>query len=258
MAGVTRVLNGIESSNTGISLDGKGGGDPELAFDNNYFSLFKQDLPNGNISYTYNTFQNLTYVGLLVNDPSNLALTYTISIWGSFDNINLLNIIPEQQITLLQGVTYWLKSANLFFYSMFQIRSTGNKPLELSQVYLYTVTNNSPIQLPIPSYFITPVMSFASFSPLKNNDGIDNFMQITRVEPDVITINNKVANMSLVINAQTYAQSRRVQSQNYQFTNETPKITLDYQGRQINFGISSTDYFQMGNWFFKAGKGAGQ
>ena len=62
----------------------------------------------------------------------------------------------------------------------------------------------------------------------------------------------------MTINSKTYAQEPFLQSEVFQFTNETPRITTLYQGRQLNFTVASMNYFEMGNWFFKAQTGAKQ
>lgn len=253
-----RDLQGIASSNTALTLDGAGGGNPNFAFDNNYYTTFKQKVLRGNISYTYTAPQILKSIGFLINDVIGNEFTYTFQVIASTNGANSVVLI-DQNISLTSGNIDWLSIANNVAYTTYQICATaGIAPLELSELYLYTTSGTTEVTIPINSYFTMPTMSFSSFSPLKGNDGIDNFLQITRVEPDVVTFNDEEANMSMVIYSQTYAQSPILQSQVYQFTNTTPRITLYYQGRQINFGITSTDYFQIGNWFFKGQKGAGQ
>lgn len=103
---------------------------------------------------------------------------------------------------------------------------------------------------PINSYFTTPTISWGSFRLAKQLSGLDRWVQLKRIEPD-FQMTNPTQNMSVVVNAQQYAQSSE--------DNELPTITyfngttekLDYsiQGRLISFTFdcSTSTGYQMGN-----------
>lgn len=256
-----RLLDGKARSNTGISLDGEGGGNANYAFNNNYLTSCVQQEIGGNISYTYPNPTTVVYVGLLYNDSNIKTKTYAqISIWGMVNSTaEQEQLFYRQNVTLISGIIYWIKipNDNIGNYLVYQIEADINEVLELSEIYFYSTTNQNVIKIPIISYFTTPIMSFSTFSPLKENDGEDIWMKISRIEPDIKTIGD-IANLSMVIDSKTYAQSPILRSEILNFTNKTDKITTIYQGRNVTFSFSSIDYFELGNFFFKAEKGAKQ
>jgi hypothetical protein len=77
----TRQLNGTAQSNTANTYDGGGGGDPLLAFDNDFSTACVQNVVDGNISYTYgagNT-QTITFIGVRSNRNTNYNLVVEYS-----------------------------------------------------------------------------------------------------------------------------------------------------------------------------------
>ena len=113
------------------------------------------------------------------------------------------------------------------------------------------------INIGIQSSFTTPIFSFASFSPLKGNDGIDRSVQLKRIEPDM-RMTDPTKELVLRINTQAYAQSPIISSDYIRFTGKIEKIDYYMQGRQMSFTLSSTNFFEMGHWFMLLNIGDGR
>lgn len=253
------------SSNTGDTLDGLGGGDPLLLYDGDYLTTFVQTAKGGNITLKLDNDkpQRFRYIGLLLNNE--VPKTYTnIRVFGfNIDTLAEEELATLANITLYKNQIYWVRlrpRSDVAFFSKLRIQNLDNNDvLTFTNITFWSsvdAENEMTQRTTIPSYFTTPIMSFASFSPLKENDGTDIFMQIARIEPDVRT--KTTIRLSMTINSKTYAQDPFLRSEVFQFTNATPRITTLYQGRQLNFTVASMNYFEMGNWFFKAQTGAKQ
>ena len=117
--------------------------------------------------------------------------------------------------------------------------------------------DNAAVQQPILSSFTTPIFSWASFSPLKSNDGIDRLVQLKRIEPDM-KMTDPTKELILRINTKAYAQSDVISSEQITFTGQIEKIDYYIQGRQMSFTVSSTNFFEMGHWFMLLNVGDGR
>lgn len=254
---------GAIHSNTSDTADDLGGGDTATLYGGDYLTTFIQTAKGGNVTFkTYDGNRyRFRYIGLLLN--SEIPKTYNaINVFGS--NGEAEELLAElRNITLYKNQIYWVKLVagdEVIAFDELRIQNLDNNDvLTFTSLSFWSTVEAEAVvtqSTPIPSYFTTPIMSFASFSPLKENDGQDIFMQIARIEPDVKA--RARINLSMTINSKTYAQEPFLNSEVFQFTNATPRITTLYQGRQLNFTVSSMNYFEMGNWFFKTQPGAKQ
>jgi hypothetical protein len=153
----TRQLNGTSKSNTAGTYDGAGGGNPLLAFDNDFSTSCVQNVADGNISYTYgagNT-QTITFIGVRTNISGN----YNLVVEYSNDNINwsTLNVDWTHPYSYETGVTRWVDVVTPVAAMTYRIREIGGAILNLQEIYF----GNSTIDLRI-----TPISrdTYLSFS----------------------------------------------------------------------------------------------
>lgn len=114
--------------------------------------------------------------------------------------------------------------------------------------------------LPIPSFFTTPIISYATYNRLKQPAGIDSTIKIMRIEPNLVPTDQ--INMTININSYEYPLSQVVSSGEIPITEEqddirivSPKIDIEYQGGNINFTFKSEGIgsgYQMGTTFVVA------
>lgn len=141
----TRQLNGTAQSNTTNTYDGAGGGNPLLAFDNNFSTSCVQNAADGNISYTYgagNT-QTITFIGV----RSNTNTSYNLVVEYSNDNATWvpLNVDWTHPYSYETGVTRWVDVVTPVAAMTYRIRETGGATLNLQEIYF----GNSTIDLRI-------------------------------------------------------------------------------------------------------------
>ena len=110
----------------------------------------------------------------------------------------------------------------------------------------------------IPSFFTTPIISYATFNPQKQVAGIDYNIGIERIEPNIV--GTKKIKMTVSINTYEYPASAPVTA-TYDLTIEgeentiRPAINERKQGRNINFTFKSEGIgsgYQMGTTFVLA------
>jgi hypothetical protein len=111
----------------------------------------------------------------------------------------------------------------------------------------------------IPSFFTTPIISYATFNPQKQVAGIDYNIGIQRIEPNII--GTKKIKMTVSINTYEYPTSTPVTA-TYNLTEDgeleniiRPAINERKQGRNINFTFKSEGIgsgYQMGTTFVLA------
>ena len=111
----------------------------------------------------------------------------------------------------------------------------------------------------IPSFFTTPIISYATFNPQKQLAGIDYNIAIERIEPNIV--GTKKIKMTVSINTYEYPASTPVTA-TYNLTEEgeleniiRPAINERKQGRNINFTFKSEGIgsgYQMGTTFVLA------
>jgi hypothetical protein len=114
--------------------------------------------------------------------------------------------------------------------------------------------------LPIPSFFTTPIISYATYNRLKQPAGIDSTIKIMRIEPNLMPTDQ--INMTININSYEYPLSQAVSSEEIPITKKqddirivSPKIDIEYQGGNINFTFKSEGIgsgYQMGTTFVVA------
>ena len=112
---------------------------------------------------------------------------------------------------------------------------------------------------PIPSFFTTPIISYATFNPQKQVAGIDYNIGIERIEPNIV--GTKKIKMTVSINTYKYPASAPVTA-TYNLTEDgevenliRPAINERIQGRNINFTFKSEGIgsgYQMGTTFVLA------
>jgi hypothetical protein len=112
---------------------------------------------------------------------------------------------------------------------------------------------------PIPSFFTTPIISYATFNPQKQVAGIDYNIGIERIEPNIV--GTKKIKMTVSINTYEYPASTPVTA-TYNLTEDgeleniiRPAINERKQGRNINFTFKSEGIgsgYQMGTTFVLA------
>ena len=111
----------------------------------------------------------------------------------------------------------------------------------------------------IPSFFTTPIISYATFNPQKQVAGIDYNIGIERIEPNIV--GTKKIKMTVSINTYEYPVSTPVTA-TYNLTEDgeleniiRPAINERKQGRNINFTFKSEGIgsgYQMGTTFVLA------
>lgn len=111
----------------------------------------------------------------------------------------------------------------------------------------------------IPSFFTTPIISYATFNPQKQVAGIDYNIAIERIEPNIV--GTKKIKMTVNINTYEYPASTPVTT-TYNLTEDgeleniiRPAINERKQGRNINFTFKSEGIgsgYQMGTTFVLA------
>lgn len=111
----------------------------------------------------------------------------------------------------------------------------------------------------IPSFFTTPIISYATFNPQKQVAGIDYNIGIERIEPNIV--GTKKIKMTVSINTYEYPASTPV-TVTYDLTEDKepdniikPAINERVQGRNINFTFKSEGIgsgYQMGTTFVLA------
>jgi hypothetical protein len=112
---------------------------------------------------------------------------------------------------------------------------------------------------PIPSFFTTPIISYATFNPQKQVAGIDYNISIQRIEPNIV--GTKKVKMTVSINTYEYPASNPVTA-TYDLTEDKepdniikPAINERVQGRNISFTFKSEGIgsgYQMGTSFVLA------
>jgi hypothetical protein len=108
----------------------------------------------------------------------------------------------------------------------------------------------------ILSSFTMPTFSWSAFNPLKQQTGVDRWVDLQRIEPDFL-MDNDDDEMNLVVNTKEYAQSENVASDPITFTRNTEKLDMNVQGRHMNFTFSSNRNFEMGYTMILLGIGDG-
>ena len=111
----------------------------------------------------------------------------------------------------------------------------------------------------IPSFFTTPIISYATFNPQKQVAGIDYNIGIERIEPNIVA--TEKIKMTVSINTYEYPASPPVTA-TYDLTEDgeventvRPAINERKQGRNINFTFKSEGIgsgYQMGTTFVLA------
>lgn len=153
----TRQLNGTPQSNTADTYDGAGGGDPLLAFDNNFSTFCVQDFTNSNISYTYGpgVSQYITFIGIRSNTNTN----YNLVVEYSNDNVNwiTLNVDWTHPYSYQEGVTRWADVITPVLAMTYRVREIGGATLSIQEIYF----GNTTIDLKISPVSRDTYLSFS-------------------------------------------------------------------------------------------------
>lgn len=114
----------------------------------------------------------------------------------------------------------------------------------------------------IPSYFTTPIISYASFNNFKQPSGIDRWMQIKRIEPNFVF--TPAANVTITFNSREYPLSPVVNSAPLPVSTALGKparVEFMFQGRNVSFTFKSNGLgsgYQMSQTFVVADVGDGR
>ena len=114
----------------------------------------------------------------------------------------------------------------------------------------------------IPSYFTTPIISYASFNNFKQPSGIDRWMQIKRIEPNFVF--TPAANVTITFNSRQYPLSPVVSSAPLPVSTAPDKparVEFMFQGRNVSFTFKSNGLgsgYQMSQTFVVADVGDGR
>jgi hypothetical protein len=151
------------------------------------------------------------------------------------------------------------RDAGVFFEDL-GFMCTFGKPLENVDAFSYVwrhevgvnqvyyprfLGGNEQATVPIPSSFTTPTFSWSAFNPLKQQTGVDRWVDLRRIEPDFLMDNN-TDEIELIVNTKEYAQSQNVASDPILFTRITGKLDMNVQGRHMNFTFFSNKNFEIG------------
>lgn len=110
----------------------------------------------------------------------------------------------------------------------------------------------------ITAEFTTPTFSWVAFNPLKQQTGIDKWMELRRIEPD-FQIEDVQGNLIRVFpKSKEYAQSIEVTGSGYEIRRTTNKIDLNFQGRNMRLLFRSDYAFEVGNILLSLSVGDGQ
>lgn len=115
-------------------------------------------------------------------------------------------------------------------------------------VWLHEIGNNKNIngnQTAIRSYFRTGNIAWVGFDPNAQQQELDEWVYLYRVEPDFI----QSGNMSLTVSGREYARSNVVDSDPEIFTPTTEKIDIHEQFREMTLLFESNvidGYYEMG------------
>ncbi len=118
------------------------GGVASNAFDNNPATACIQTVPNGYISYNWNTAQ---YAIAMVGVQSNVSTTYTLVCEFSNDNVNWINAITIPAQNYPFGIIEWFIVPVPTLGSLFRVRETGGSTLNIQELYFNTALNDTTI-----------------------------------------------------------------------------------------------------------------
>lgn len=153
----TRQLNGTAQSNTADTYDGLGGGDPLLAFDNNFSTFCVQNVIDGNISYSYGAgiSQSITFIGVRTNVSGN----YNLLVEYSNDNLNwsTLDVDWTHPYSYQTGVTRWADVITPVSAMTYRVREIGGATLNIQEIYF----GNTTIDLKISPVSRDTYLSFS-------------------------------------------------------------------------------------------------
>ena len=117
---------------------------------------------------------------------------------------------------------------------------------------------------PIPASLQTPVISWASVGPQKEDIGLDRLITLERLEPDFILSKGipdeeEPPAVKIQVRTREYAQSAETSIDIPDLvTPRTEKLTTEISGRQMSLVFSSEDDFEMGNPLLQFDVGAAQ
>ena len=153
----TRQLNGTAQSNTADTYDSNGGGNPLLAFDNNFSTFCVQDDADGNISYSYGAgvSQSITFIGVRTNVTGN----YNLVVEYSNDNVtwSTLNVDWTHPYAYQTGVTRWADVITPVQAMTYRVREIGGAILNVQEIYF----GNTTIDLKISPVSRDTYLSFS-------------------------------------------------------------------------------------------------
>lgn len=152
------------------------------------------------------------------------------------------------------------------FSNDFGFMVTTGKPLvnHANENYLWRHEFNDGQQLenevlPIPSYFVAPIFSWAAFPPRISKQSqpaqlVNRWVDLQRIEPDFID-NANPSHFTVQVSTKEYAQSKSQAFAPVAFDSDTEKVDMRVQGRNMTLKFSSEEKFEVGQIMLLLGIG---
>jgi hypothetical protein len=134
----TRQLGGLALTNGAVDDNGAVAIN---AFDGNSLTACVQADPNGNISYTYENSQAISFIGLQSNTTALYSIIVEVSANG-MDWIELFSIPPQ---TFTKGVITWIDVPVVTSAESYRIRETAGATLSFQEIYFNNNINDTAI-----------------------------------------------------------------------------------------------------------------
>jgi len=142
-------------------------------------------------------------------------------------------------------------------------------PNEITENFI--LSDGTEKKVAIPSFFTTPVFSWAAFNPMKQLTGSDRWMLLVTIEPDFILLPAN-PDLKVIINTKQYAQNIAISSDNFDVPplqvlqgpispNDILDCKIDtcFQGRHMTLTFTSNlSNFEMGHVMLSLGLGDGK
>jgi hypothetical protein len=142
-------------------------------------------------------------------------------------------------------------------------------PNEITENFI--LSDGTEKKVAIPSFFTTPVFSWAAFNPMKQLTGSDRWMLLVTIEPDFILLPAN-PDLKVIINTKQYAQNIAISSDNFDVpplqvlqgpisSNDILDCKIDtcFQGRHMTLTFTSNlSNFEMGHVMLSLGLGDGK
>lgn len=132
-----RTVQRVEAA--AVSSDA--GGDPALAFDDDFATVFRQDTANGSVTATYTSAVAITNLGFYLPEATVLAyfVEYDILADGNWQTLDALTV--DQQA----GTWVWADLDGAPSALRWRLRSVGDVPMVLTELVFGNMPNEIPM-----------------------------------------------------------------------------------------------------------------